>query len=77
MVPTNIIGRRAVALGRLWGLKLIKYFGSPLRKRIQDYKYKISYESEYLFRMRKEVATSNKFKKLTNTTNIINSTKLT
>jgi len=46
-----------------------KIFGAHIRKRMQDYKYKISYKSEYLFRMRKEIAT-NKFKKLTNTTNI-------
>jgi hypothetical protein len=50
--------------------------GPSLRKRIQDYEYKISYESEHLFRMRKEIATNNKFKKLTNTTNIIKSKKI-
>jgi len=29
-----------------------------LRKRIQNYKYKIRYESECLFRMRKEITTN-------------------
>jgi len=43
---------------------------------MQDYEYKISYKSEDLFRMRKEIATNNKFKKLTNTTNIIKFRKL-
>jgi len=40
----------------LWNLKLIQYLGPSLRKRIglQNYEYKIRYESEYLFRMRKE-----------------------
>jgi tRNA splicing ligase len=47
----------------LWGLKLIKVWGAPLRKRIQNYEHKIRYESEYLFRMRKEVTTNYKFEK--------------
>ena len=33
----------------LWGLKLIQFLGPALRKRIQNYEYKIRYESEYLF----------------------------
>jgi hypothetical protein len=33
----------------LWGLKLVKFLEPTLRKRIQNYKYKIRYESEYLF----------------------------
>jgi hypothetical protein len=34
----------------LWGLKLIQFWGPSLRERIQNYEYKINYESEYLFR---------------------------
>jgi hypothetical protein len=33
----------------LWGLKLIEFFGPPLRKRIQSYAYKIRYKSEKSF----------------------------
>lgn len=36
-------------------LKLIKDKESALRKRIQNYKYKVRYDSKYLFRIRKEV----------------------
>jgi hypothetical protein len=35
--------------------------GSSLRRRIQNYEHKIRYESEYLFRMRKEVTTNYKY----------------
>jgi hypothetical protein len=36
----------------LWGIKLIQFWGgTSLRKGIQNYKYKIRYESEYLFRV--------------------------
>jgi len=34
------------------GLKFIQFLGPSLRKRIQNYEYEITYESEYLFRMR-------------------------
>ena len=34
---------------------------TPLRKRIKNYKYKIRYESECLYRMRKEITTNYKF----------------
>jgi hypothetical protein len=42
----------------LWGLKLIQFWGPPLRKGIQNYENKIWYKSEYLFRMRKEISTN-------------------
>ena len=42
----------------LWGLKLVQFWGTSLRKRIQNYEYKIKYESEYLFGMRKEITTN-------------------
>lgn len=61
MVPKNMIGGQLLYLGRsrfLWGLKLIKYLRPSLRNRIQGYEYKISYESKYLFRMRKAFATN-------------------
>jgi hypothetical protein len=40
-------------------------FGAFFKKRIgvQNYEYKIRYESEYLFGMRKEITTNYKFKK--------------
>jgi len=47
----------------LWGLKLIQFLGSCLRKRIQNYEYKFRYGNKCLFRTRKEVTTNNKFKK--------------
>ena len=53
----------------LWGLKLIQFLGPSLRKGMQNYEYKIRYESKCLFRTRKEITTNFKFKKLTNTTN--------
>jgi len=34
----------------MWAPKLVEFWGPSLRKRIQNYKYKIRYESEYLFR---------------------------
>jgi hypothetical protein len=34
----------------LCSLKLIQFLGPSLRKRIQNYKYEIRYENEYLFR---------------------------
>jgi hypothetical protein len=40
-----------------------KILGAPLRKIIQNYKHKIRYESEYLFRMMKVVTTNYKFEK--------------
>jgi hypothetical protein len=61
----------------LWGLKLLQFLGPTLRKRIRSYEYKIRYESEYLFRMRKEITTNYKLKKLTNTNNITKSIKIT
>jgi len=44
----------------LWNLKLTQFLGPSLRKRIgiQNYEYKIRCESEYLFRMRKEITTN-------------------
>jgi len=33
----------------LWGLKLIEILGPPLRKKIQNYAYKIRYKNEYSF----------------------------
>jgi len=49
----------------LWGLKLVQFWGPSLRKRIQNYAYKIRYESEYLSKMRNEITTNYKFKMLT------------
>jgi len=34
----------------LWGLKLIPFLGLSSRKTIQNYKYKIKYKREHLFR---------------------------
>jgi len=34
----------------LWGLKLIQFLGSSLRKRIDNYENEIRYEIEYLIR---------------------------
>ena len=45
------------------GSEANKILGAPLRKRIQNYKHKIRYEREYLFRMKKEVTTNYKFEK--------------
>jgi len=59
----------------LWCLQLIKFLGPSLRKTIQNYEYKSGYAMEYLFRIRKEITTKCKLKKLTNTTNIIKSRK--
>jgi len=47
----------------LWGWKLIKFLGPSLRKRIQNYEYKSRHAREYLFRIRKEMATKRTFKK--------------
>jgi hypothetical protein len=33
----------------LWALKLVQFLEPTLRKRKQNYKYKIRYENEYLF----------------------------
>jgi hypothetical protein len=46
----------------LWGLKLTLYLGPCLRERIPNYQYKIRYETEYLFRVRKEITPNYKFK---------------
>jgi len=43
---------------KIWG------GGPSLRKRMQNYDYKIRYETEYLFIMRKEFITNYKFRKL-------------
>jgi len=59
----------------LWGLKLIQFLGPSLKKKIQNYEYKFR-ESEYLFRMRKEI-TSHRLKTLTNITNVTKSRKIT
>lgn len=59
------------------GLKLVQFWGPSLRKRIQNYAYKIRYESEYLSKMRKEITTNYIFKKLTDTTNATESSKTT
>jgi len=56
-------------------MKLIKFLGPSLRKRIQSYEYKSRYAREYLFRIIKEITRKCKLKKLTNTTNIIKSRK--
>jgi hypothetical protein len=40
----------------------MQFLGPSLRERVQNY-YKIRHESEYLFRMRKEITTNYKFKK--------------
>jgi hypothetical protein len=47
----------------VWGLKLVQILGPSLRKRIQNYAYTTRYRSEYLFWMRKEIATNYQFKK--------------
>jgi len=49
--------------------------GALFKKIIQNYEYEIKYESEYLFRMRKEITTNYEF--LTNNTTITKSRKLT
>jgi hypothetical protein len=38
-------------------------FEALLKKRMQNYEYKIRYKSEYSFRMRKEITTNYKFKR--------------
>ena len=58
-----------------WCLKFMQLMGTSLRKIIQHYEYKIKYESEYLFRVRKEIATNYEF--LTNNNTITKSRKLT
>jgi hypothetical protein len=58
----------------LWGLKLMQLLGPPLRKKIQNYEYKMRHKNEYLFRRRKEITTNHKLKKK-NTTNITKSRK--
>jgi hypothetical protein len=50
---------------KIWGGGL-----PSLRKRMQNYEYKIRYETEYLFRMRKEFITNYKFRKLKKNHNI-------
>jgi len=45
-------------------MTLIKFWGPTSRKKIQNFEYKIRYKEEYLFRMRKEVTTNYKFKKV-------------
>jgi hypothetical protein len=42
--------------------------GPSLRKRIQNYEYKTRHESEYLWRMRKEITENYKSKKIDTTT---------
>jgi len=59
----------------LWGLEHIQFLGPSLKKKNQGYEYKFR-ESEYLFRMRKEI-TSYKIKTLTNITNVTKSRKIT
>jgi hypothetical protein len=44
----------------LWGLKLTLFLGPYLR--IENYEHKIRYETEYLFRRRKEITSNYKFK---------------
>ena len=56
---------------------LIQFWGPSLRKRIQNYAYKIRYESEYLSKMRKEITTNYIFKMLTDTTYATESRKTT
>jgi len=46
----------------LWGLKLTQFWGPSLTERIQNYEYKIGYENEHSFRVRKEISTNYKFK---------------
>jgi hypothetical protein len=48
----------------LVGLEAYTILRPLLRKRIQNDKYNIRYESECLFRMRKEITTNNKFLKV-------------
>jgi hypothetical protein len=44
------------------GLKLIQFLGFSLRKRIQNYEYKIKYETEWEQRMGIEITTNYKLK---------------
>jgi hypothetical protein len=61
-----------------WGLKIIQLLGPSWKKKnTQNYEYKITYENEYLFRMRKEIIENHKLKKLTNTTSSTKSRKIT
>jgi hypothetical protein len=46
----------------LWSLNIIQFWG-PSCKKILKKEYKIRYEIEYLFRIRKEITTNYKFKK--------------
>jgi hypothetical protein len=43
--------------------KVYTIFETLLKKRMQNYEYKIRYKSEYSFRMRKEITTNYKFKR--------------
>jgi len=55
---------RFVIQGRiqvLWGLKFIIFLGPSLRKRIQNYEYKMRHASEELFGMRKGIITNYEF----------------
>jgi hypothetical protein len=45
------------------GPQVTEILGPYLRKRLQNYEYKIVYESEYLFEMNTEITTNYKFKK--------------
>jgi hypothetical protein len=47
----------------LMGPKAYTIFGPSLRKRIQNYKFKSRYKSEYLFRQKKKITRNYKFKK--------------
>jgi hypothetical protein len=51
--------------------------GGSLTKRIQNYEYKIGYESEHLFRVREEISTNYKFKTADKHHIIKKSTKIT
>jgi len=43
------------------GPEAYKLSGPTLKKKKTNYEYKIGYEREYLFRMRKEITTNYKF----------------
>jgi hypothetical protein len=51
----------AVADLGFMGHEAYTVFGAHFKKRKQNYEYKIRYEGEYLFRMRKEITTNFKF----------------
>jgi len=59
------------------GTEAYLVFGAVLKKRIQNYKYKIRYDIEYLFRMGKVITTNYKFIELTSSINITKSRKIT